>query len=164
MRRVWAPAALAFALLSCNQEPDKTQIGRAEPPFPDQPIGGRSLTKLRKIERAIEPYVKHARSTYPEARARWQSGLPEGSALYVTVQINDDAGRLEQAFVQVTSIEGGQVAGTIASEMTTVKGFRFGQSHSSPETEIMDWTITNPDGTQEGNVVGRFLAEWQKQH
>ena len=26
----------------------------------------------------------------------------------------------------------------------------------------MDWVITHPDDTEEGNVVGKFLDEWQK--
>ena len=161
MRRVSSLAVLTLTLASCAQERDPSQLGQSEIPLPDQPIGGTSTTERRKIEQAIEPYVKIARSTYPDAKARYQSGLPDGSMFFVTVQIHDDAGGMEQAFVQVTSIDSGQVAGIIASEMTAIRGFRLGQSHTFSETEILDWTISNPDGTQEGNIVGRFLAEWQ---
>ena len=33
-----------------------------------------------------------------------------------------------------------------------------------PESELVDWVITHPDGIEEGNVVGKFLDEWQKTH
>jgi hypothetical protein len=69
---------------------------------------------------------------------------------------------MEAVFVEVTKIDGGQVAGTIASDLTTVREYHLGQAHSFLETEVVDWTIANADGTQEGNIVGRFLAEWQK--
>lgn len=26
-----------------------------------------------------------------------------------------------------------------------------------PETDMLDWPITRPDGTEEGNFVGKFL-------
>ena len=159
----WAPAVLALLLTSCSEEVDRSQLGQAQTPLPDQPVSGRGSAGQLEIEKAIEPYVKIARSTYPEAKARFQTGLPEGSAFLVTTRIRDDSGGLEQAYVLVKEIEGGRVVGIIASELTTVSGFRIGQPYELSESEVLDWTIANPDGTQEGNVVGRFLAEWQKQ-
>jgi hypothetical protein len=99
---------------------------------------------------------------YPEAKRRFLAGLPSGAAFFTTVRLRDEAGGMEQVFVRVMKIEDGQIAGSIASNLTAVTGFRKGQAYSFPETEVLDWTIANPDGTQEGNLVGRFLAEWQK--
>jgi hypothetical protein len=43
-----------------------------------------------------------------------------------------------------------------------VKGFKNTDPHSFPESELIDWLISRPDGTEEGNVVGKFLDEWQR--
>jgi uncharacterized protein YegJ (DUF2314 family) len=131
-------------------------------PLPDQPVGGTGAAGLQEVENAIAPYVQKARSTYPDAKRRFLTGLPEGAAFFTTVRLHDDAGGMEMVFVKVTKIDGGQVAGVIASDIDTVRGYRLGQAYTFPETDVVDWTISNPDGTQEGNVVGRFLAEWQK--
>ena len=131
-------------------------------PLPDQPVGGTGAAHRQEVEDAIAPYVQKARSTYPDAKRRFLSGLPEGAQFFTTIWLRDDAGRMEAVFVEVTKIDGGQVAGTITSDVTTVREYHWGQAHSFPETEVVDWTIANADGTQEGNIVGRFLAEWQK--
>jgi hypothetical protein len=37
---------------------------------PDKPIAANSTQQLQKIEKAIEPYVKKAKETLPEAQRR----------------------------------------------------------------------------------------------
>jgi hypothetical protein len=37
-----------------------------------------------------------------------------------------------------------------------------GDPHTFSESEVIDWLISRADGTEEGNVVGKFLDEWQK--
>ncbi|MBK7538639.1 MAG: hypothetical protein IPI49_25370 [Myxococcales bacterium] len=32
------------------------------------------------------------------------------------------------------------------------------------EQEVEDWTISRPDGSEEGNVVGKFLDTWHQTH
>jgi hypothetical protein len=64
--------------------------------------------------------------------------------------------------VLVTSIRSGRISGRIANEILAVSGYREGDAHTFPEGEVIDWLITRPDGTEEGNVVGKFLDEWQK--
>lgn len=166
MIRLWNPVALALMLASCAQEPDeagKTTVEqKAVIPLPDKPVGGRGDPGREMVERAIKPYVHEARSTYPDAKWRFLTGLPNGAAFFTTVQLHDGAGGMEQVFVRVKKIEDGQITGIIASDVTAVKGFQMGQAYTFPETDVFDWTISHPDGTQEGNIVGRFLAEWQK--
>jgi hypothetical protein len=131
-------------------------------PVPDQSVRGTGVASLQEVDNAIAPYVEKARSTYPDAKRRFLSGLPDGAAFFATIRLHDDAGRIEVAFVKVKSIEDGQVTGTITSEISTVKGYHLGQTHCFLETEVVDWTIANADGTQEGNIVGRFLTVWQQ--
>ena len=68
----------------------------------------------------------------------------------------------EQVFVAVDSIRDGRITGRIATDDLTVVGYKKGDTYSFPESDLIDWLITHPDGTEEGNVVGKFLDEWGK--
>ena len=37
------------------------------------------------------------------------------------------------------------------------RGVREYRAETMPEDELIDWTIVHPDGSEEGNVVGKFL-------
>lgn len=146
-------------LLSACATPGGQEAGR-QPPPPDRPVESRSTTQFEKLTEAIAPYVEKARATWPPVRARFLAGLPDGAALFATVQLRDGAGRIEQVFVQVESIEAGRISGIIWNDIHTVSGYAKGQRHEFPESELIDWTISNADGTEEGNVVGTFLDTW----
>jgi uncharacterized protein YegJ (DUF2314 family) len=126
----------------------------------DQPLGLQE-TQFAAFEKAIAPHVAKARATYPEARQRYLSGLPSGHTFFVTTRLHDNQGRWEQAFIRVSSIEGGKIRGRIASELTVITEFRNGQMYSFPEADVLDWLIAKPDGTEEGNVVGKFLDTYR---
>lgn len=80
----------------------------------------------------------------------------------MTTRIVDPESRIEQAFIRVVTIQDGTITGTIASRIQLVSGYRYGDRYSLPESDILDWLIAKPDGTEEGNFVGRFLDEYQK--
>jgi len=42
-----------------------------------------------------------------------------------------------------------------------VTGYKHGDTYSFPEADLLDWTISKPDGTEEGNFVGKFLDTYQ---
>lgn len=150
-------AALALA---CTTSGDGHGEAEPQPPPPDRPVQVRQKTQLEKLTEAIAPYVEKARATWPSVRARFLAGLPGGAVLFATVQLRDGAGRMEQVFVKVESIDRDIIRGLIWSDLHTVSGFAKGQRHEFPERELIDWTISNPDGTEEGNVVGTFLDTW----
>ena len=133
-------------------------------PLSDRPVGGRGLSGRQEVERAIEPYVQKARLTYPDAKRRFLAGLPDGAAFFTTVRLRDDVGGIEVVFVQVMTIALDRISGIIESDITAVTGFSKGQPYTFSEDEVLDWTIANSDGTQEGNIVGRFLMGWRKSH
>jgi hypothetical protein len=115
------------------------------------------------FEKAIAPYVAKAKASYPAAKKKFQAGLPKGQHFFVTTRLRDSTGRYEQAFVAVLTIEKGQIEGRIWSDIALVKGYEHGDSYTFPESEIMDWLITHPDGSEEGNVVGNFLDTYRPQ-
>ena len=111
----------------------------------------------RKFDEAIKPYIEKARKTYPDARKRFLDGLPPKHSFFVTTRLRDERGRFEQVFVAVKEIKDGRIKGLIWSDIEVVSGYKKGDSYSFPESELLDWTITNPDGAEEGNFVGKFL-------
>jgi len=109
----------------------------------------------------MAPYVAQARATYPAAKRRYLAGLPKDQSFFLTTRLRDSAGHREQVFVVVDSIRGTRVYGRIWSEVGLVQGFHLRQAYSFLEDELLDWLITKPDGTEEGNVVGKFLDTYR---
>ena len=140
--------AFAQPQLSPNAPEDKPQTLRAN--------------DLQAFEAAIAPHVAKAKDTYPAAKSRFLSGLPQGQMFFVTTRLSDGPGKFEQIFVAVQSIEGGAVSGTVASEVRRVYGYGLGDSYTFPESQVMDWLITYPDGSEEGNFVGKFLDTYRR--
>ncbi|MBL1177767.1 DUF2314 domain-containing protein [Pantanalinema sp. GBBB05] len=128
----------------------------------DQPIEVKDQAEVKAYQAAIASYVEKARKTYPEAKRRYLAGLSAGYHFFVVTNLRDGLGTSEQVFVAVARITDDRITGRIASNIIGVKGFKNGDPYTFPESELVDWVITRPDGTEEGNVVGKFLDEWQK--
>ena len=54
------------------------------------------------------------------------------------------------------------VSGIIYNQINLVKGYKNEQRYKFSESEVYDWLITKPDGSEEGNYVGKFLDTYQK--
>jgi hypothetical protein len=128
----------------------------------DQPAHARGQAEVEEYLAAIAPYVEKGRKTYPDAKKRYLSGLPGGHAFFVVTNLRDGTGATEQVFIAVSSIRDGRISGRIASDILGVKGYRNGDPYAFPESELIDWRVSRPDGSEEGNVVGKFLDEWQQ--
>jgi uncharacterized protein YegJ (DUF2314 family) len=138
----------------------KNKSAALSPLSPDAPVDQPKRTTAEQFhtaEEAMKPYVEQARKTYPEARQRYLAGLPAKQVFFVTTRLYDGTGRFEQFFVEVKEIKDGKIRGLIASEMQFIKTHKLGDEYSFPESDLIDWTISKPDGTEEGNVVGKFL-------
>jgi len=83
---------------------------------------------IGSLNAAVEPHIAQARSTYPAAKAKFLGGLPLGQLFFVTTRLHDNAGAVEQIFIQVSSIRDGQITGRIASKIRTVSGTRLAAS------------------------------------
>lgn len=138
-----------------SQQP-KPEIYVAPNAPKDKPVNADS-SQAEQLEAAIKPYIEKAKASYPEARARFLSGLPPRNTFFVTARIYDSSKRVEQVFIAVKEIKDGRISGVIANEIHLVSGYREGDAYSLPESDLIDWTISKPDGTEEGNFVGKFL-------
>ncbi|WP_170934836.1 DUF2314 domain-containing protein [Hymenobacter gelipurpurascens] len=116
---------------------------------------------LHQLDKVIAPAVKQARRTLPQAKQRFQSGLAAGQAFFLTTRIYDADGRFEQVFVRVREWQGSSIKGIIASDLAVVQQYQTGQLIEFPEKAVLDWTISQPDGSEEGNFVGKLMDTLQ---
>jgi hypothetical protein len=142
-------AALALGAAAALASPIQTP--------PDRPVSAASEEQTAKIEAAIKPYVEQARKTWPDAKKRFLAGLPKDYQFFVTARLHSEDGSFEQAFVVVDKIEKGKIYGRIASDVRALPNYHFNDKLTLPEEELLDWTIIDQFGSEEGNVVGKFL-------
>jgi len=125
---------------------------------PDKPKRVEGAQQVSDIDRAVAPYIAKARATYPAAKKRFLAGLPPKYLLSLTTKLWDRSHtKFEVVFVVADKISGGRVTGHLASHTKQPIGYDFGDPIVFPESQVVDWTIVHPDGTEEGNVVGKFL-------
>lgn len=118
--------------------------------------------QLEQYEKAIAPYVAKARSTYPAAKARFIAGLPPGYSFAVRVRLTDRTGRREDSFLTVKKISGDKITGVLGA-VDLLRSYKKGQTITVNESQIDNWLILRPDGTEEGNYVGKFLDHYKPQ-
>jgi hypothetical protein len=143
-----------FSLLCTAALAQEPQLSHDAPQ--DKPASVAS-DAMAAFEAAIAPHIAEAKQTYPSAKEKFISGLPDGQSFFVTTRLYDASGTFEQVFIAVRSIENGVIAGRIWSDIRRVQGYKHGDSYSFSEGDILDWLITHPDGSEEGNFVGKFL-------
>lgn len=154
------PLLFALSLLACCGP--AAALSDLSPDAPkDKPGHVRGADQAQQFLTAVAPYIAQARQTWPAARKRYLAGLPPRHVFFVTMKLVDATERFEIVFLEVRKIERGVITGEIANDLTLVQGYRRGQVVTVPETEIWDWTISKPDGSEEGNVVGKFLDSYQ---
>jgi Uncharacterized protein conserved in bacteria (DUF2314) len=124
----------------------------------DKPKHVEGAQQASDLDRAIAPYVAKARKTYPSAKKRFLAGLPPKYLFSLTTKLWDHSHtKFEVVFVVADKISDGKVTGHLATHTKQPVGYNYGDRITFPESEVMDWTIVHPDGTEEGNVVGKFL-------
>lgn len=154
-----APAPPVAPVPSPTAEPPRAGSNAPK----DEPVQASTTSELEELERAIAPYSEQARKLYPDAKKRYLAGLPPGHRFSVVTKLHSP-GRMEAVFITVTGIKGDQVTGRIDSDVRGVPGYKPGDSYTLSERDIVDWVIVRPDGSEEGNLVGKFLDERAKQH
>src|SRR5689334_2524860 len=154
--RALASALLGFAA-TCGLAAETSLAPNAPK---DNPVSV-SVQSAERLEKAMAPHVAQARASYPQAKQRFLAGLPKGQSFFLVTRITDSKGNMEQIFVAVQSISNGAVTGRVASNINRLEGIRRGDGLTLPETRMIDWLITKPDGTEEGNFVGKFLDTYK---
>jgi hypothetical protein len=154
---------IMLALASLHTVPASAQAParRLSPNAPeDRPVSATAVCQWQAMLKAMEPYVAQARQSYPDARRRFVGRAQPVRPLFVTTQIHDAKGHHEEVFVAVDSIVGARIFGTLSSPIDIVQGYRYRQPYDFDDSELVDWTFANPDGSEEGNVVGKFIETY----
>jgi hypothetical protein len=60
-------------------------------------------------------------------------------------------------FLAVDSLARDSIFGRIWNQIGVVRGYRLRDRLAIREAALLDWLITKADGSEEGNVVGKFL-------
>jgi Tfp pilus assembly protein PilF len=160
--RAWLICLLVISLAACAPQLRQPAVHRPPTAPLDQPVGISSPIAAAYLAMLLELPTAQARATYPDARRRFLAGLPQGHRLLVTTSLREAAGEEERVFVAVDRIEGGRITGRLANEILLLRSFHRGQTYTFPEDALVDWTIVRPDGTEEGNFVGKFLDAYQQ--
>ena len=113
--------------------------------------------QLKALDAAMKAHVEQAQKAFPQAKARFLAGLRKGESLLVTARLYDECGRSELVFISVARIEADIIEGRIGSRPHVATHYRLRDRYAFPESQLVDWLITYPDGTDEGNFVGRFM-------
>ncbi len=130
---------------------------------PNSPPPDRMVKFNNELNEALKPLIVKARATIPEAKKRYLAGLPKGHFMSITTVIRDKNGRSEQVFVNVRSWVGDTVTGDLANDVA-LEGYKKRQELKVNEKDMLDWTIVNSKGEEEGNVLGKFIDKWIDEH
>lgn len=147
---------LSSATSLASQEP---HVSPRAPP--DKPVAVTRDEQQQRLDAALKPYIAKARATYHRAKTRYLAGLPPGQSFFVTVDLRDPAGHKEMIFLAVDSLVRDSIFGRIWNQIHLVQGYRLRDRHVVAERELLDWLITKPDGSEDGNVVGKFLDTYR---
>jgi uncharacterized protein YegJ (DUF2314 family) len=131
----------------------------------DQSTATRGREQVEAYDRAIAPYVAKARASYPSAKKRYLAGLPSGYTFAVWIRLYQSdqkarENRHEDVFVVVEQIKNGTIRGYINNNLDLLANYKKGQRIEFPESDVKNWVIVRPDGSEEGNDVGKFLEHW----
>ena len=154
------PAVVMFLHITCATHTHRSVYVAPNAPA-DRPAEATSETR-DEMYALMKPYIAQAREAYPSARDRFLSGLPPQHSFFAVARLHDAGGHTEQVFIAVDQIRAGNITGRIWNDIHLVQGFEKGQVYTFPEGELIDWVITRPDGSEEGNFVGKFLEEYNK--
>lgn len=114
--------------------------------------------QLKQLDEKLKPHVDRARATFPAIRDRFLAGLPKGEALYVTARLYDERTWSELAPIRVISIRNGIIEGQVWSTPKLMDNYRFRDYYGFPEFQLIDWSLSRLDGTEEGNFVASAIG------
>src|SRR5688572_4773101 len=132
--------------------------------FRDVPPGAPNVTPLimpdmaQRVMPLLQPNIDNARQAWPNARGRFLTGLPLANELVVTTMTEDNLGHSAFVFVKVDRLVDGVIHGHVWQNLATPSDWRRGDLFAFPEKDLLDWRIVRPDGTIEGNFLGKFLG------
>ncbi len=126
----------------------------------DQTVGAAGKEGVEAMFKAEAPYIAKARATFPKAKSRYLARLPAGYSFLVRKHLTEPGTHeSEGVLIEVDSIKDGKIYGRLGD--VELPSFHRGQRFSLAESEVEDWVILHPDGSVEGDFIGKFLEKSQ---
>jgi hypothetical protein len=150
---------VALCLVACgadHSEPPPLERREALPELSPLAPPDRPVQLDVEVTREIERLSRISRDELPGIRDRFLSGLPPGHLLFVSTTLHDESID-ELVFVHVREWHEPELIDGVLDSEVTVTGYRRGQPLGVATSDVSDWTISRPDGTEEGNRVGRYV-------
>jgi hypothetical protein len=114
-------------------------------------------TTSEDLASIVERFSSDALKTWPTAKQRFLAGLPAQHSLFVTLLLSEPDGTSEYLFVAVDEIVEDQIRGRVWNDVKNIRGLYFRAPIQIPEDAISDWLISKPDGSEDGNIVGKYM-------
>ena len=158
LRRLGALIAFPFAIAASSP------CARAADPHvePNAPVDCAASFERADLQAVVERLSPEAMKRWPTIRSRYLAGLEPGQSLFVTILLEEQGGNSEYVFVAVDGIEADKLRGRIWNDIVAIHGLQRGSSIELTEDAISDWLISNPDGSEEGNVIGKAVDEMEQ--
>ncbi|MBF9239208.1 hypothetical protein I2I05_17525 [Hymenobacter sp. BT683] len=112
---------------------------------------------LTRDETAFADPLREAQRTLPQAKKRFQAGLPQGDQFLISVRVVASDTSFRQASARVLGWRGNTVQALLLPEEANSASPMEPLPVSFPETAVVDWTLLRAGGREEGNYVGRYL-------
>ncbi|MBI5174299.1 MAG: tetratricopeptide repeat protein [Candidatus Melainabacteria bacterium] len=126
------------------------------------PPPDRVVEESPELKAKLAPLTAKARKSLPQVKARFLKGLPSGSFLAVTTTLSGPEGK-ERVFVKVLKWQGNKISGKLSNHVR-LSNYKYGAPLNVQEDQVLDWTIVDKQGKEEGNLLGKFLDEWLDKH
>ena len=139
-----------------DPKPDEPKAEPLPTLSPNAPRDKPTTMSTDEVKRKVAELSAEDMKTYPAAKARYLKGLPAGDHFFLATTLTSP-GRSESVFIAVNGIKGSTVNGTIATHIDSVAGYKAEDPYRFPESAITDWLISKADGSEEGNLVGKYL-------
>ncbi|MDP2310465.1 MAG: DUF2314 domain-containing protein [Pseudomonadota bacterium] len=90
-------------------------------------------------------------------RPAFLSGLPSAEKVAIKAPFPTRKGGLEYMWVELTSVRGDELSGTLLNEPVDVDGLRKGDPITLRQGEMFDYVWKKSDGSREGNTTAALL-------
>jgi uncharacterized protein YegJ (DUF2314 family) len=142
-------------MLSESTTPDNSNPVAANAPA-DNPEAVSGVDKVKAFEEELKPIMENAKATLPDAKKRFLKGLKKGEAFFLTIDLRE-RNVVERIFVRIIKWKDNGIKGAIANDIAVLPTYKNGQVINFSESEVLDWTITKADGSEDGNYLGKYI-------
>lgn len=113
-------------------------------------------------DKALMAASARAKARAIALKPRYAKSPPVNERLLVKTPFDTASGNHEYMWVEVVRWDGKRIDGILQNDPDNVPGLKAGARVVVDETDVFDYVLFKPDGSQEGNETGAILMKRQK--